>query len=416
MKFFKFFKLIFFCSLVYSAKIVQGEEVLTLKNVLDKAQKSNLTLEAARKELRILEGRLIQARAVPNPKIEGTVDQIATQDPQFSDSAREIGVDQTIEIGNKRSLRTKISESELEAAKARYQGSVLELLRQVKESYWDYSLAEERVSFAQENLKFQQRFFARIQDRFQTGGAKLADVARDKLEVAKANNDLLVAQKNLKSAQSKLNSLMGQEIHQSLPIPQHLEENILDLKEENLQQEALQNRTERKAFTLLQQGAQAELSLSSRLLWTPDLEAGLVYQSGQRNDNRDSWGGHLGLVVPLWYRYRGERFSAKSHLESLQAHAQEIDLAISLQIRQAFLELNLSAEQIRLWRQAVDEATEAARLAEQQYLEGNADLLVFVQARRELVNVTLNYLESLRNYQANLAGLSQAVGKDLEAR
>lgn len=400
----------FFISLFLLPVMAFTQETLSLKDALDKAVQSNLSLIAARKELGILEGRVRQASAVPNPDIE-----VGAAEMPFSgsgDTTKEVGAEQTIEIWGKRFLRKKAAQAELDVARAQYGVLKLDVWRRVKEAYWGVSLDEDRVNFAQENLKFQQRFLARVQDRFQSGQVKLADVARAKLEVATASNALLVAEKNLKVSQSNVNRLMGHDIRKGAHHTEHLKENVLRFDEDKLIEQALKKRPEFQAFEASMNGAEAELRLAKRLLSAPDIKSGLVYQKGERGDGRDSWGGKLGLTFPLWYRYGGERQAASARIESLKARTEDISQGISLEIYQALLELNLSAEQIQLWKQAVDQATEATRLAEERYLEGE-DLLVFIQARRELVAATLDYLEALRNYQTNLAALEAAVGMNL---
>lgn len=388
-----------------------GQEALSLKDALSKAAQSNLSLQVANKELKILEGRVLQARSVSNPEVEAKVDEIPVSGG--GDTAKEFGLAQEISMGGKRSLRTQAARYELEAAQAQYQALSLEVVREVKEAYWDWSLAHEQILFAEQNLRTQQRFLARAQDRFQSGQAKLADVARTKLEVARASNDLLVAKKKAQAAQSNLNRLMGENVRRVLPEPTHLAQATFDLNEDTLIQTALNTRPERNMILLSQKGANTEYQLANRLLWTPNLKAGVVYQNNVRSDGRDSWGGSLGLAVPLLYRYRGEQLSAQGRIESLEAQAMQWEQTVTFQVHQSYTDLQLSAEQIKLWQQAVDQATEATRLAEQQYFEGEVDLLIFVQARRDLVSVTSEYLGTLKNYQVNLATLEWAVGKDL---
>lgn len=397
-----------FAVLLHLPPLAWGKVYLTLQEALKRASDHNLSLKAARSELKIFDGNVIQAGAISNPEIEGGIAEIpfgGSDEPL----PKEIGIQQTIQLGGKRSLKRESARSELEAARAQYRVLELEIFRQVKETYWELSLTKYRVNFARENLQFQQRFLARVQDRFQSGQTKSADIARAKLEVARVSNDLLVTRKNLKSAQSSLNRLMGRDIRQTPPDPEHLQETVLKLHEDSLIRKALLERPERKAIVLLMKGAKADIRLAQRLLWAPDMTAGFLYQTGERDN---SWGAHLGLSFPLWYRYRGERLSASARKVTLEAQLEDLDQAITLEVHQAFLEVQLSAEQIKLWKQAVDQATEASRLAEQKYLEGDADLMVFLQTRRDLVNATLDYLEALRNYQVNLAALERAVGKD----
>ncbi len=394
-------------------KEVWGGDVLSLHSALEKASQKNLTLEASRQELGVSKGQFLQASAIPNPQVSLSVTQVPFSHLQWGDTARDIGLQQPIELWGKRSLRVQAARSDYESNQFKYHSLELDIFKQVKEAYWNLSLADEQVELALENLKFQQRFLSRVQDHFQVGKASLSDLTRAKVEMARASNDVFEGQKNVAMAQSLLNRLMGEDIKSALSSPTHLNEMDIQVNEEELIKRALEFRPEREALQKLKEGSQAELSLARRLIWAPDLNAQVTYQKGERNDSQDSWGGGVGLTFPLWNHYKGERLSASSKMDSLATMKNDLDQQISLEVHQAVLEIKLSQEQLHLWKEAVDDATESARLAEQQYLEGDVDLLVFFQARRELIQVTLKYLESLKNLQVNQASLERAVGKDL---
>ncbi len=394
---------------------VWAEEERTLSQVLDQASKQNLSLIAARRELKIHQAEVVQAGAAMNPEFEGEIGEIPFGGGG-GDTTSELGVSQTFQLGGKRRLRRQSAQAEQNAALAEYALKENQVFQQVKESYWTLSLAKERVNFSRQNLKFQQRFLARVQDRFQSSQAKLADVARAKLEVSRVSNEFLTAQKDFHSARAELNRLMGEKIYAPFPGPVHLGEKIEDFQDDALLKIALEKRPEIKILDSLEQGAKSEGLLAQRLLWTPDLTAGWFSQRGEREDGQKSWGGRLGISLPLWYQYTGERQAASALQISLAAQKEALIQTITLEIYQSLLELDLSKEQINLWKQAVDQATEAARLAEQAYMEGTADLLVFVQTRRDLVDSTLDYLNALRDYQVHLAALETAVGEKLNAR
>lgn len=395
-----------------------AEQRLSLQDALKTSASGNLSLKAAERELAVLEGRAIQGGAIPNPELGGEISALPFGKSENSEGPvqKELEVAQQVELWGKRGLRRESVRAELDSARARYEALGLDVTREVKESYWRLSLAAHKVLFAEEVVRFQQRFLARTQDRFRSGQARAADLARARLEAARAASDLLVAKREQQGAQAVLSRLMGLDVRKDLAEPEHLQESVIELDESKLMEKAVAARPERRAIAALRTGAVADRALAQRLLWGPDLRAGLLYQTGQRGDGRNSWGARLGLAVPLWYRYGGERRAAAARLASLDTQSKDADQAIFLEVHQAYLDLNLAGEQIKLWKQAVDQATEAARLAEQRYLEGNVDLLVFFQARRELVAATLDYLESMRAYQAALAALERAVGTELTQR
>ncbi|GEM_PF-5493591 len=405
--------LIFIFAIDGSIQNVQGGEIISLKEVLSQASQHNLTLETARRDLKVSEGQVLQAKEIPNPSLSFSLFQIPIQNPEARTATKDISLTQPIEVFGKRQLRTKVARSDLGAGQAKYKALELNILKQAKEAYWDYSLGYQQVTFFLENLKFQQRFLARVQENFQSGQANLADLSRAKVEVARAFSDVFEARKKYETAQANLNRLIGQEVRQGLRPPARLQESSLPWSEDQLIKRALQSRPERNALSLLKEGRRAELKLAQRLLWAPDVNAQVVYQKGDRSDGRESWGGTVGLVFPLWNHYKGERATAEAKIGSLETQSTDLDQMITLEVHQAYLELRLSKEQLGVWKSAIDQATEAARLAEQRYLEGDADLLVFFQSRRDLVSTTLEYLQTLRACQANFSSLERAIGAQL---
>ena len=190
----------------------------------------------------------------------------------------------------------------------------------------------------------------------------------------------------------------------------------MKLDEDELIKTAGGARPEKRSVERQKEGSEADLTLAKRQIWTPDLQAQVIYQQAERNDNKDSWGGALGATLPLWNQNGGARKAATAKIDALDRQRTDVEQQISLEVHQAFLQLNLSREQIKLWNAAVDDATESARLAQQRYLEGEVDLSIFFQSRRDLVSAMLSYIDAVRDYHVNLAALERAVGVDLGKR
>src|SRR5579885_523278 len=105
---------------LFSASTRAGD-VLTLRNALQRAAQGNKTLEAARRTLGVFEGQVLTAKAIPNPEFDAQFSQISTHNPSFSDSAKDYTLQQTIELGGKRKLRTNAARAELSAEQAKYE-------------------------------------------------------------------------------------------------------------------------------------------------------------------------------------------------------------------------------------------------------------------------------------------------------
>src|SRR5262245_51050810 len=124
----------FFC-LVFLTAPAKAGDVLTLRNALQRAAQGNKTLDAARRALGIFEGQVLTAKAIPNPEFDVQFSQLATRSPSFSDSAKDFTLQQTIELGGKRKLRTRAAREQLSAEQSRYEALHLDIDQQVKQAY-----------------------------------------------------------------------------------------------------------------------------------------------------------------------------------------------------------------------------------------------------------------------------------------
>ncbi len=94
------------CSSFVPAR-AQDKQHFSLMSALDESSRQNLVLDAQRRELKILEGRAVQAKAVPNPEIEGSIDEIPSGGSKTGDAAKQIGVTQSLEVWGKRARRAE---------------------------------------------------------------------------------------------------------------------------------------------------------------------------------------------------------------------------------------------------------------------------------------------------------------------
>ncbi|MBI2071232.1 MAG: TolC family protein [Elusimicrobia bacterium] len=385
---------------------------LTLEAAIERAVSSNFILRAAERELEALRAVTAVAGAANNPEVGFSLEGAERGTTETADAVKEIGVSQTFSLG-KLALKRSLARFDYEAAKERLEALRAEIRRGVKEHYWDAALAEDRVIFAKENHRFQQRFLARIQDRFQSGQVNAADVARARLETERARNDVLLAERDVKTARARLNRLMGEPIGRIVELSEHPEEIQLTLDAVGLAREAATLRSELREIHSRTQGARIARRLAGADLWRPDLTTNFIWQRGARDDSRPSWGAGAALQVPLFNQYGGRRREARANEQAVEWRRRDVEASIEQDVLEAFWNWELAGQQVRLWRDALDQGTEAMRLAEQQYMDGEDDLLVFIAARREFVAATLEYLASLRNHHVSLALLEQAVARDL---
>jgi cobalt-zinc-cadmium efflux system outer membrane protein len=114
------------------------------------------------------------------------------------------------------------------------------------------------------------------------------------------------------------------------------------------------------------------------------------------------------------------RGGAIAHAQALESVAQS-KLALDVRriianVQDAYYSMQAAGRRARALRHEVLPAmTEAARLTEESYREGRADLVRLLEAQRAVVEARLGEVEALAAWCKTLAELEQAVGRSLDA-
>ena len=100
----------------------------------------------------------------------------------------------------------------------------------------------------------------------------------------------------------------------------------------------------------------------------------------------------------------------KSRLRKAKSTAKQTLDNISLEVRNAYLDLTAAAENIKTTKTSVDQASEEYELAQLRYVEGVGTNLDVMDAQEKLTQARTNYASALYNYNAAKAALDKAMG------
>ena len=118
---------------------------ITLRQALALALLHNPELKIFSWDVRVSEAKQLQASLLPNPKFQVEVEEVGGAGPRsdFDASETTIQLSQLIELGNKRSKRTKLASMEKELAGWDYEAKRLDVFTEVAKAFAEVLAAQE---------------------------------------------------------------------------------------------------------------------------------------------------------------------------------------------------------------------------------------------------------------------------------
>jgi outer membrane protein, heavy metal efflux system len=144
---------------------------LTLDGATRLALASNPQLRAASSQIGSAAGRAYQSKLWPNPDLELSAEDWPTGGGGFSDAKKLVGVSQTVPFPGKKGLDGKIGTLGVRVSEAEYNLRRVELVREVKTSFFEVLAAGRLVDVASELVGVADSLAATARKRVQAGAA-----------------------------------------------------------------------------------------------------------------------------------------------------------------------------------------------------------------------------------------------------
>ena len=386
------------------------EESLSLEQTLQIAYQNNPQMIEARKEISASKGRWIQAEALPDPEIEFGIGGLKKQ-TKDEKSVRDGNLDsfaikQPLDPLGTRFLRgrigwdgVKIAKSELELVWGEVRKNIIELYARI--------LAEEKAQeIARDNLNATRQFFTRVETRFQSGDALQSDVIRAKIEVARSENDLLVAEKNIKVSKGEINLALGRPVESPLALNDSLAYETLRYEYQTIREQAFAKRADIRKETV-------RLSSKKKGFWSALLETFLPKMAIGVERTTEEFENDTALILeasyPLWGFNLGEVKEAKAEKEKQQIHLDALKRQVGLEVYESFLEAELSDKQVLLQKKSLEEANELLRQITLRYESGEVPFLTYLENIKTIKETRLAFFDALKNFKEKVAELERVI-------
>ncbi len=379
---------------------------LTLQAALKLAEKQNLDLTAARERRPVALAGIRIAKQRPNPTFNVTA---------LRDTPHEgVFFDQPLELGGKRQHRIDVAHQEGALTEVEIATLGRQIRRSTRAAFYRLAFSRAESERLAQVQKLGQRLRQIAQERFEAGAVAQLEVVQAELEVSRAQADLQVAQQVEKVSLSQLNALLNEpastpwelaeslfDLPPTLPLPELIQRAYESNPE--LQHLAQEQKVEQSRRGLLKAGRIPNLDLQ----FGTDFNSPRDFSVGPRSQ--------VALVLPLFSRNQGEIAQSFANQRVLEAEEAAARRTVAGHVEEAYLDLNAQQTRAQIYRQTLlPAARQLEGMAEESYRAGKANILIVLDAQRNVQEVERNHLDSLLALHTAFAGLEETVGAALD--
>ncbi len=376
--------------------------------------KSNLALIGARYHLTANEADLVAARLFPNPQfsVNASFINLQSRPVDYSSTQLTYRIDQLIELWGKRGKRIDAAAHSVESARDDFQFTLKQLMSDFEESFLNLQYAQRGYDLASSSYDIFRRSVEIGDVRFRTGDIGEAELKKLRLAQLDYQQGLSGAEQDLADARARFRSLLN--IPPGVPVKTlsgDLPAMALPVKD-SLVAAALRNRTDlasRHEKTMMEE---SRVELAHAAAW-PDLTLG-VELDRQGPEFRNTFGGGIGISIPLFNRNQDDIQRAEAELQASTTEEQAAENEILNEVSAAFDKYKASWDVMQtLSSAAMRNAEEVRSMAVQNYNSGNIGLIDFLETERIYNDAVQSYYNALKKFAINQVELERATGMEL---
>jgi outer membrane protein TolC len=299
------------------------------------------------------------------------------------------GVERTVRLPGKRALDTRLGESGIAVADARYAAATRQALKELTGLWLDWCAAVAASRLADQQVELAQRNHAGVDKRVKAGDAARLDLNLAEADVADVERLRSEARTNEKTAKARLTARFG-DVPAEAPA---LSEPDVDIQTPVADRIALLVSRNPGLRIAEAERAQADLGVTrQRADRLPDPTFG-IFGGTEAFGNERIVG--VTVSVPLPGHYRSEKLGrALSERDQRDATLAREKQQVAADAAALVIAERGGAERWRLARVAAQRSEENARLVERAYTLGEADLQTLLLARRQSLEAARTALDA----------------------
>lgn len=419
-------RIVIFLGVIFSLTCSAWCEVkpLTLDEGIQLALANNHSLQAASKSVTSAREGISEAKAgfYPTLQFESSCTKLDSA-PSYGTmimgddviyDAKGI-VTQPLFTGGKLSSAYKLALSNYESAEYEYERVKNDLILAVKSAYFGILKALKFQQVAADSVKQVEVHLRLVKNFYDAGTVAKVDVLRAEVQLANVRQNLIKAENGVSLAKAGFNQLLARELDAAVEVIDILKVTLCQVNLDDCLKEAGNSRPELK-----QMKANIEMLKQRVTIAKGDnypavaLLGNYDYQKGKTPEIE--WDGSwLAGIMVNWTLWDGKARTSRinqavSELEGVYAQEMLLRDGISLEVRQAILNLNEAEKNIEVAQGAIGQAEENLRISEEMYKEGVSTTTDVLDAQTMLTQAKTNYYQALYDYNLARAKLQKAIG------
>lgn len=398
-----------------SLELEEPTGIITLRQALSMALMKNPELEAFSWEVRAREAQTLQAGLLPNPEYGIEAENFGGTGGfrGFDETETTFQLSQLIELGGKRSKRTRVAALGRDLAGWDYESKRLDVLTESAKAFVDVLAAQERLTLTEELVRLAEQVFNTVSARVRSG--KVSPVEETKARVVLATNriELERAKRGLETARRLLAATWGStsptfkkvkgQLDAAKPIP----------SAGQLVRRISQNPDiARWVAELEQRKAAVKLENAMRI---PDATlSGGVRRFNETNANAFVLG--IAMPLPLFDRNQGGTLEARYRLAKANEERKASEVRIRTALAEVYQALSVAfVEATALKNDVLPGAQSVFDATSEGYRLGKFGYLDVLDAQRTLFKARNQYIEILTAYHKAVADVEKLIGERLDA-
>lgn len=381
---------------------------LTLKAALVLTRTHNSELAAFRSEVDATDGAAQQARALPNPELSATWEEVGK--PGRSTSLQ---VSQLIENGGKRSARVRAAGFVRDAATAEYDAKRIDVLTRVTQAFVEVMAAQRRKQISDQAVALARQAADAVGKRVTAGKVSPVEETKAKLEASAARIEAEQATRELASARKRLSAFWGNATPRFTEASGDLELLVTVPSLEALAQRARSSPERMRAVAeVARRGALLDGEKAKRY---PDFTLGAgVKRTLDTRENLPLF--TFSMPLPIFDRNQGNVREALKRMDKARDEQSTNDTRLQSELGQTFERFKaIEMELVTLREELLPAAKSAFDAATTGYQLGKFGFLDTLDAQRTLFRTNQQYVKALAEYHRAIADLERLTGEPLNA-
>jgi len=400
---------------ISSAVYAETNQNTFLTTLINEALSSNSEIIYAKNAFESANARIRQASSLNDLELGFEYDRITADRMLTGEPMNILSVSQNIPFPTKLYLRAKIASKFAKMAYENYKLKKLEIISRVKITYSELVFIYKSIELNKENKTILDNLSKTATMRYATAKGSQTDALKAQVELAKADNELIILEQKRLTTQSKLNILLNKNPTNDIGVPSDeppikfnhtLDEFISMAKADNPELKVYQYAVER---------GQSSYKLSYNE-YLPDFSVKFKQMLSNGSLESDEWSGMIGVTVPLWF-FTKQAFGVKemqSELEMLKAEYTGKENSILFEINDAYARASANKKLIQLYETTfIPQAKEAVNVSIKAYASNKSDFLTVLDSQRMLINFKLEYLNVILQFRTALADIERLVGSEI---